>query len=136
MNTETFICDAASMKYLYNTIPINDVECFLECQPPRCNAFPAGSGITISAPMEATGCSVTATCDTGTQLNVELQDGRIFLANSPQTFTFSFQNICKKEIGKKMRNLWVIRHGERIDKVDPEWIKTAPRGAWDDPPLT
>uniref|UniRef100_A0AC34GMS2 Phosphoglycerate mutase n=1 Tax=Panagrolaimus sp. ES5 TaxID=591445 RepID=A0AC34GMS2_9BILA len=34
------------------------------------------------------------------------------------------------------RKLWVIRHGERIDKVDPEWIKTAPRGAWDDPPMT
>uniref|UniRef100_A0AC35F7C2 Phosphoglycerate mutase n=1 Tax=Panagrolaimus sp. PS1159 TaxID=55785 RepID=A0AC35F7C2_9BILA len=40
------------------------------------------------------------------------------------------------QVTRTIRNLWVVRHGERIDKVDPEWIKTAPRGAWDDPPLT
>jgi broad specificity phosphatase PhoE len=40
------------------------------------------------------------------------------------------------KVTKTIRNLWVVRHGERIDKVNPEWIKTAPRGAWDDPPLT
>jgi len=35
-----------------------------------------------------------------------------------------------------MRYIWIVRHGERVDNVDPEWKHTAPRGAWDDPPLT
>ncbi|KAI1706000.1 histidine phosphatase superfamily (branch 1) domain-containing protein [Ditylenchus destructor] len=34
------------------------------------------------------------------------------------------------------RCVWVVRHGERIDNVDLNWAKTAPRGAWDDPPIT
>jgi hypothetical protein len=36
----------------------------------------------------------------------------------------------------KMRSIWIVRHGERIDKVDPTWVNIAPRGAWDDPVLT
>lgn len=34
------------------------------------------------------------------------------------------------------RNIWIVRHGERVDNVNPEWKKNAPRGAWDDPSLT
>jgi len=32
--------------------------------------------------------------------------------------------------------IWLVRHGERVDNVDPTWCKNAPRGAWDDPTLT
>uniref|UniRef100_A0AC34GTF2 Uncharacterized protein n=1 Tax=Panagrolaimus sp. ES5 TaxID=591445 RepID=A0AC34GTF2_9BILA len=84
---ETFNCDATTMKYFYTTIAINEVECFNECEPPRCRNFPSGAGITVSAPDLNNGCAVTATCDTGTQLNVELRDGRVFLTGSPETFT-------------------------------------------------
>ncbi|KAI1708617.1 histidine phosphatase superfamily (branch 1) domain-containing protein [Ditylenchus destructor] len=34
------------------------------------------------------------------------------------------------------RHIWIVRHGERVDNVDPEWRYNAPGGAWDDPPLT
>lgn len=35
-----------------------------------------------------------------------------------------------------MRSIWIVRHGERVDNVDPRWRLSAPRGAWDDPILT
>jgi len=35
-----------------------------------------------------------------------------------------------------MRSIWIVRHGERVDNVDPLWRQNAPRGAWDDPILT
>jgi len=35
-----------------------------------------------------------------------------------------------------MRSVWIVRHGERVDNVNPSWRLTAPRGAWDDPILT
>uniref|UniRef100_A0A915AIU4 Uncharacterized protein n=1 Tax=Parascaris univalens TaxID=6257 RepID=A0A915AIU4_PARUN len=34
------------------------------------------------------------------------------------------------------RTIWVVRHGQRIDNIDNTWAMRAPRGAWDDPPLT
>ncbi|KHN83335.1 Protein UBASH3A -like protein [Toxocara canis] len=34
------------------------------------------------------------------------------------------------------RTIWVVRHGQRIDNIDKTWKLHAPRGAWDDPPLT
>jgi|UniRef100_A0A914QSX0 broad specificity phosphatase PhoE len=50
----------------------------------------------------------------------------------------NLKNITKNavKVSKSTRNLWVVRHGERVDKIDPNWHKTAPRGAWDDPPIT
>lgn len=36
--------------------------------------------------------------------------------------------------GPFVQNLFVMRHGERMDNYDPEWIRSAPR-PWD-PPLT
>jgi hypothetical protein len=36
--------------------------------------------------------------------------------------------------GPFVQNLFVMRHGERMDNYDPEWIASAPR-PWD-PPLT
>uniref|UniRef100_A0A915CYP1 Phosphoglycerate mutase n=1 Tax=Ditylenchus dipsaci TaxID=166011 RepID=A0A915CYP1_9BILA len=38
--------------------------------------------------------------------------------------------------GNMVRHIWIVRHGERVDNVDPDWKDIAPRGAWDDPPLT
>ncbi|CAD5209923.1 unnamed protein product [Bursaphelenchus okinawaensis] len=35
-----------------------------------------------------------------------------------------------------LRSIWIVRHGERVDNVDPNWKKNAPRGAWDDPTLS
>ncbi|KAI6174682.1 Protein UBASH3A-like protein [Aphelenchoides bicaudatus] len=35
-----------------------------------------------------------------------------------------------------MRSIWIVRHGERVDNVNPSWRLNAPRGAWDDPILT
>jgi len=35
-----------------------------------------------------------------------------------------------------MRSIWIVRHGERVDNVNPELRVEAPRGAWDDPTLT
>ena len=37
--------------------------------------------------------------------------------------------------GKLQNIIWTVRHGQRIDNIDPNWRKTAPRGAWDDPTL-
>ena len=37
--------------------------------------------------------------------------------------------------GKQQNIIWTVRHGQRIDNIDPNWRKTAPRGAWDDPTL-
>ncbi|VDN44784.1 unnamed protein product [Gongylonema pulchrum] len=34
------------------------------------------------------------------------------------------------------RTIWVVRHGQRIDNLKPEWKESAPRGAWDDPTLS
>ncbi|VDK44668.1 unnamed protein product [Anisakis simplex] len=34
------------------------------------------------------------------------------------------------------RTVWVVRHGQRVDNIDKTWKLNAPRGAWDDPPLT
>ncbi|VDN02360.1 unnamed protein product [Thelazia callipaeda] len=37
---------------------------------------------------------------------------------------------------RSKRTIWVIRHGERADNIDETWKDHAPRGAWDDPPLS
>ena len=34
------------------------------------------------------------------------------------------------------RNIWIVRHAERVDNIDPKWVENPPRGAWDDPPIT
>lgn len=37
---------------------------------------------------------------------------------------------------RSKRVIWVVRHGERADNIDKTWRDHAPRGAWDDPPLS
>ncbi|KAK0423213.1 hypothetical protein QR680_008029 [Steinernema hermaphroditum] len=44
--------------------------------------------------------------------------------------------MVRQSSSAESRTIWVVRHGERVDNVDKEWRLTAPRGAWDDPPLT
>ncbi|MFH4979267.1 hypothetical protein AB6A40_005976 [Gnathostoma spinigerum] len=41
-----------------------------------------------------------------------------------------------RSVRNKKRIIWAVRHGERIDNIDKTWYIRAPRGAWDDPPLS
>jgi broad specificity phosphatase PhoE len=45
-------------------------------------------------------------------------------------------NESRRQQQQQQRTIWIVRHGERVDNVDADWAKSAPRGAWDDPTLT
>uniref|UniRef100_A0AC35F081 C6 domain-containing protein n=1 Tax=Panagrolaimus sp. PS1159 TaxID=55785 RepID=A0AC35F081_9BILA len=71
------------------SISINSLQCVPACVN-ECGTLPAGTGITVSNlfadPATCTFTS-TATCDTGTMIEIALTNGMNIQVTSPQTFT-------------------------------------------------